>query len=56
MAKMSNRAGSGIGMHRAKTLLAHNNASLKVIARHGTAHEIMLGRKYQENEFIIEFL
>lgn len=56
MAKMSNRAGSGIGMHRAKTLLAHNNASLKVIARHDTAHEIMLGRKYQENEFIIEFL
>ncbi|ARD63327.1 hypothetical protein Y71_26850 [Kosakonia radicincitans DSM 16656] len=56
MAKMSNRAGSGIGMHRARTLLGHNNARLSVIARHDTAQEIMLGRVYQENEFVIDFL
>ncbi|HFZ2473009.1 TPA: hypothetical protein ACOIKH_004654 [Klebsiella aerogenes] len=56
MAKMSNRAGSGIGMHRAKSLLAHNNASLRVVAKHDTAREVLLGRKYQENEFIIEFI
>lgn len=56
MAKMSNRAGSGIGMHRAKTLLSHNNANLRVVPRHDTAREVLLGRKYQENEFIIDFL
>ena len=56
MAKVSNRAGSGIGMHRAKTLLGHNNATLRVVAKHDTAQEIMLGRIYQENEFIIEFI
>lgn len=56
MAKKSNRAGSGIGMYRAKTLLKHNNASLKVKPNYETAHEVMLGRKYQENEFVIEFL
>ncbi|HDU4915295.1 TPA: hypothetical protein RFU23_000979 [Klebsiella pneumoniae subsp. pneumoniae] len=55
MAKISNRAGSGIGMHRARALLVHNNASLRVIARHSTAQEVMLGRVYQENEFIIDF-
>ncbi|UJD81974.1 hypothetical protein FS595_20545 [Serratia rubidaea] len=56
MAKVSNRAGSGIGMHRARTLLSHNNANLRIVAKHETAREVMLGRVYQENEFIIDFL
>ncbi|WP_315708498.1 hypothetical protein [Brenneria uluponensis] len=55
MARKSNRAGSGIGMYRAKSLLKHSNAILKVIPDFNTAHEVILGRVYQENVFVIEF-
>jgi K+-sensing histidine kinase KdpD len=56
MAKLSNRAGSGIGMPRAKSLLEHNNAKLRVLPKFDTAHEVMLGREYQNNVFVVEFM
>ncbi|UKY37683.1 hypothetical protein [Pantoea dispersa] len=56
VARRCNRAGSGIGMPRAKTLLEHNNASLTVIPKFHTAQEAILEHVYQENVFSLEFL
>jgi K+-sensing histidine kinase KdpD len=55
VAKRCNRAGSGIGMPRAKNLLEHNNALLTVRPKYETAQEAILGHIYQENVFSIEF-
>ncbi|WP_426767881.1 hypothetical protein [Erwinia aphidicola] len=56
IARRCGRAGSGIGMPRARSLLELNNAKLTVNPKHGTAQEAILGHIYQENIFSIDFI
>jgi len=56
VARRCNRAGSGIGMPRAKHLLEHNNATLTVMPKFETAQTAILEHVYQENIFSIEFI
>lgn len=55
IAKLCQRAGSGIGMARIKQLLEYNHATLQVTPHFHTAKPEILNHIYQDNEFLIVF-